>query len=200
MQIDFYWDIGSTNTYFAYHLIQPIAERYGAAIRFIPFNLGHVFRTHRYVLAEEPRAKLANRRRDLERWAERYGLPFRMPDQFPIKTSRALRAALAAREMGHERAFLDALFSAYWERNDASIVEYPGLTALANELGLDGDALVALADSVEMRAALAEATDGGLARGVFGAPSFYIGDELFWGKDRMEFIEAALAEASRRAT
>lgn len=196
MQIDFYWDIGSTNTYFAYHLIQPIAERYGAAINFVPFNLGYVFRTHGYVLAEEPRAKLANRRRDLERWAERYGLPFRMPERFPIKTSRALRAALVAREWGCERAFLDALFAVYWEQGDASIAEYAGLSALAEAIGLDGRALVERADSAEMKGALAEATNGGLARGVFGAPSFFVGDELYWGKDRMEFIEAALAEAS----
>jgi 2-hydroxychromene-2-carboxylate isomerase len=66
-QIDFYWDIGSTNTYFALHLIRPIAARHGATIRYQPFNLGYVFRHHNYQLMEEPRAKLSNRRRDLNR-------------------------------------------------------------------------------------------------------------------------------------
>ena len=92
--IDFYWDIGSTNTYFAFHLIKPIAAETGASISYIPFNLGYVFRHHNYALSDEPRAKLANRGRDLQRWAEKHELPFRVPDKFPIKTSRILRGAL----------------------------------------------------------------------------------------------------------
>ena len=73
--VDFYWDIGSTNTYFAYHLVQPIIEETGAEIRYIPFNLGYVFRHHNYVLNEEPRAKLVNRGIDLRRWAKKHNLP-----------------------------------------------------------------------------------------------------------------------------
>ena len=193
MHIDFYWDIGSTNTYFAFHLIRPLAARYGAHINYVPFNLGYVFRHHDYVLMEEPRAKLSNRRRDLARWAERYRLPFRMPDTFPIKTSRALRAALVARELGLEEAFLEALFAAYWEHNDASIADYEGLARLAGGLGLDADAFVARCEAPEIRAALERSTSDALQQGVFGAPSFRIGNELYWGKDRMEFIEDQLA-------
>ena len=74
------------------HLIRPLVEKHGAELVMHPFNLGYVFRHHNYVLMEEPRAKLSNRGRDLRRWAERYDLPFRMPDQFPIKTSGALQA------------------------------------------------------------------------------------------------------------
>ncbi|MDE0254055.1 MAG: DsbA family protein, partial [Rhodospirillaceae bacterium] len=95
--VEFYWEVGSTNSYFALHLLRPIAERHGAAIRYIPINLGHVFRHHNYVLMDEPEAKIANRIRDLERWAEHYRLPFRFPTVFPIKTSRALRGAIAMR-------------------------------------------------------------------------------------------------------
>lgn len=190
--IDFYWDIGSTNTYFALHLIRPIAEKHGATIVMRPFNLGFVFRHHNNVLQDEPAAKLKNRGRDLARWAEKYGLPFRVPDRFPIKTSRPLRGALAARELGAETPYLDALFSRYWERNDASITEVEGMRAVAADVGLDPDAFVALCDGAGMRQALIEETQAALARGVFGAPSFYIGDELFWGKDRMEFIDDEL--------
>ena len=193
MHIDFYWDIGSTNTYFAFHLIRPLAARYGAHINYVPFNLGYVFRHHDYVLMEEPRAKLSNRRRDLARWAERYRLPFRMPDTFPIKTSRALRAALVARELEVEEAFLEVLFAAYWEHNDASIADYEGLARLAGGLGLDADAFVARCEAPEIRAALERSTSDALQQGVFGAPSFRIGNELYWGKDRMEFIEDQLA-------
>ena len=190
--IDFYWDIGSTNTYFALHLIRPIAEKHGATIVMRPFNLGFVFRHHNYVLQDEPAAKLKNRGRDLARWAEKYGLPFRVPDRFPIKTSRPLRGALAARELGVETPYVDAIFSRYWERNDASITEVDGMRAVAGEIGLDAETFTALCDGPEMRQALIEETQAALARGVFGAPSFQLGDELFWGKDRMEFIDDEL--------
>jgi 2-hydroxychromene-2-carboxylate isomerase len=192
--IDFYWDIGSTNSYFALHLIRPIAARYGATVVPHPFNLGHVFRKHNYVLMEEPKAKIANRIVDLGRWAARYDLPFRFPAMFPIKTSRALRAALAARRHGCEWDFMEGMFSAYWERDDASIADYAGLRKIALSLSLDPDAFESLCESADVRAELAAETDAGLARGVFGAPSFVVGDELFWGKDRMEFIDAELAK------
>lgn len=190
--IDFYWEIGSTNSYFALHLLRPIAERHGAVINYIPFNLGYVFRHHNYVLMEEPAAKIANRLRDLERWAAHYDLPFRVPSTFPIKTSRALRGAIAMRQWDREVAFIDAIFGAYWERDDASIKDYAGLRPIAESLGVDPDAYEAACESEESRQALADATNDGLARGVFGAPTMVVGDEIFWGKDRMDFVEREL--------
>ena len=192
--VEFYWEVGSTNSYFALHLLRPIAERHGAAIRYIPINLGHVFRHHNYVLMDEPAAKIANRIRDLERWAERYDLPFRFPTVFPIKTSRALRGAIAMRKWGREVAFIDAIFAAYWERDDASIQHYAGLRPIAETLGADPDDFEAAAESDETRAALIAATDRALARGVFGAPTMIVDGEIFWGKDRMDFIERELAK------
>lgn len=192
--IDFYWEIGSTNSYFALHLIKPIAARHGARVVPHPFNLGYVFRKNNYVLMEEPEAKIANRIVDLGRWARRYELPFRMPTTFPIKTSRALRATLAARRLGREWDFMEEMFAAYWERDDASIAEYVGLRRVAVSVGLDPEVVERLAESDDVRAELAAETDRGLARGVFGAPTFFVGDEMFWGKDRMEFIDAELAK------
>ena len=191
--VEFYWEVGSTNSYFALHLLRPIAARHGAAINYIPINLGHVFRHHNYVLMEEPEAKIANRIRDLERWAEHYGLPFRFPTVFPIKTSRALRGAIAMRRWGKEVDFIDAIFAAYWERDDASIQHYAGLRSIADALGVDPNDFEAAAESGECRAALIAATDGALARGVFGAPTMIVGGEIFWGKDRMDFVDRALA-------
>lgn len=193
--VELYWDAGSTNAYFALKLIDPILARHGARLVLRPFNLGWVFRARGYVLMEEPPEKIANRKRDLERWAERYDLPFRFPPVFPIKTSRALRASLAMRRLGDERAFVEALMAAYWERGDASIQDHAGLRPLAAAQGVDPDAFEALAESEAVRAELVAETEGGLARGVFGTPSIFVGAELFWGKDRMEFVEAELARA-----
>lgn len=194
-QIEFYWDLGSTNSYFALHLIKPVAAKHGATVVPRPFNLGYVFRHHNYVLMDEPRTKIANRIVDLHRWARRHGLPFRMPTNFPIKTSPALRGALAMRRFGKEWEYLEQIFAAYWERDDASVAEPGGLRPVASALGVDPDQFMALADSAEVRQELIAETDAGLARGVFGAPTFVVGEEIFWGKDRMDFIDEELARA-----
>jgi len=191
-QIEFYWEIGSTNSYFAWKLIKPIAKRHGASLILHPVNLGFVFRHHNYVLMDEPKAKISNRYRDLQRWAERYDLPFRMPAQFPIKTSRALRATLAMRRWNLEEAFIDALMTAYWEQNDATIADYAGMRPLAAGLGIDPDKLEQAAESEDIRQRLIDSTNDALANGVFGVPSFIVDGEMYWGKDRMEFIEDAL--------
>ena len=190
--VDFFWDAGSTNTYFALKLIEPVLQRTGAQLILHPFNLGHVFRRHQYVLMDEPPAKISNRIRDLYRWARKYDLPFRMPDTFPIKTSRALRGSIAMRHWDLERAYVDAVMAAYWERNDASIADYAGLRRIAASLGVDPDAFEARSESASVRQALIDSTNAGLSRGVFGVPMIAVGDELFWGKDRMAFVEDEL--------
>jgi 2-hydroxychromene-2-carboxylate isomerase len=190
--IHFHWDLGSTNSYFALHLIKPVAARHGATVVPHPFNLGYVFRHHNYVLMDEPKAKIANRITDLHRWARRYKLPFRMPSRFPIKTAPALRGALAMRRCGKEWEYIEAIFAAYWERDDASVADLEGLRPVAAALGVDPDRFLALTESAEVRQELIAETDAALARGVFGAPTFVVGDEIFWGKDRMDFIEEEL--------
>lgn len=195
-EIHFYWDTGSTNTYFAVRLLRAIAERYGARIVPHPFNLGHVFRKNNYVLMDEPKEKLTYRRTDLMRWARRYNLPFRMPTVFPIKTSRTLRGSLAMRRFGKEWPYIEAIFTSYWERNDHLIADYPGLRPVVKSLGVDLEAFEELAESDEVRKQLIQETDRGLARGVFGTPTFFIGNEMFWGKDRLDFLEEELQRHS----
>lgn len=190
--IDFYWDIGSTNSYFALKLMQPIAAKYDAVIRWHPFNLGFVFQSNSYVLMEEPKTKLKNRRDDLMRWARRNDLPFKMPSRFPIKTSRALRGAIAMRQWNKELAYMEAIFSAYWEQDVGTIGEYDTLCPIAESLGVDGAAFEAASESEDVREALVSSTNTALERGVFGVPSVMIGDALYWGKDRFDFIEAHL--------
>lgn len=193
-RIDLYWDLGSTNSYFAIQLLKPIAARHNAQIHWHPFNLGYVFQRQDYVLMDESKAKLRNRRDDLNRWAKRYGLPFAMPTQFPIKTSRALRGALAMRQWDKEEAFIDAIFAAYWEHDCGDIGGYQRLGAIAAELGVPAADFVQAAESDEVRTGLIESTNQALEDGIFGAPSIKVGDELYWGKDRMEFIDDQLAQ------
>jgi len=194
--IEFNWDLGSTNSYFALHLIKPIAKKHGATLVPHPFNLGYVFRKQSYVLMEEPKVKLRARKVDLMRWAKRYNLPFSIPTKFPMKTSPALRGALAMRRFGKEWEYMESIFAAYWERNDASVGELAGLKPIVAELGVDQAEFEKLVESDDIRNELAAETDRALERGVFGAPTFFVGEEMFWGKDRMEFIDDELTSPS----
>ncbi len=200
LSVRFYWDIGSTNTYFAFHLLRPIAHRYGARIEYVPLNLGYVFRKHNYALTDEPAAKMRNRLVDLMRWAKKYNLPFRMPDEFPIKTSRVLRGSLVMREYGFEDSYMEDVFSRYWEKNDASIATYEGLASTVAELGVDPKIFEEKAESEEVCQQIIDLTDQALADGVFGAPVTAVEGELYWGKDRLEFVEDHLQELTRRST
>lgn len=186
--IDFYWDVGSTNTYFALRLLTGVLARTGASVRYHPFNLGYVFRHYDYVLAEEPAEKLIYRKRDLMRWAEYLDLPFQMPEDFPIKTTKPLRGAIAARKLEIEEEYLDAIFTRYWE-DGVSVEEYEVILPLVEKLGQDPVYFQQLAESDEVKAELIKSTTGGLERGVFGAPMFIVGEEAFWGKDRMDYLE-----------
>ena len=192
--VELFYDTGSTNSYFALHLLRRIADANDATVIYQPFNLGYVFRANNYVLMDEPKSKLINRKRDLQRWAERYDLPFRMPDRFPIKTSPSLRAVLAARHYGLEEQLLFAVFARYWEANDGSIDTDDTLCSLAESVGIDGSEFRERLNSEPIRNQLIDSTQNALDRGVFGAQTNVVNDEMFWGKDRMEFVADELAK------
>ena len=96
------------------------------------------------------------------------------------------------RQLGLEMPFIDAIFTEYWERDNGEIGEYAELRGIAASLGVDEDAFEQRSESDEIRQALIDSTDNAIARGVFGAPSMIVGEELYWGKDRMDFIEDQL--------
>ncbi len=194
-QVELYWDIGSTNTYFAFKLLKPILARHDAELVLHPYNLGYVFRNNEYELMKEPKSKLRYRKRDLMRWAEKYQLPFNIPRQFPIKSSRVLRGSLAMRRKGLEVEFVDQVLDAYWVRGDATIVDYAGLLPIAQGLGVDPEWFETTSASEEIGSELAKSTDAGVERGVFGVPMMFVGNEMFWGKDRLDFVEDEMARS-----
>jgi len=175
--------------------LKPLAAKYGVEISYRPLNLGYVFRHHNYVLMEEPKTKIDNRKIDLMRWARKYDLPFKLPTVFPIKTSRALRGSIAMRDWELEAEYVEAIFDAYWEDGDNEIGEYASLRAIAARLGVDPDEFEAKAEGDIVRTAIIAETEQALAEGIFGAPIIRIEDQMYWGKDRMEFVEAHLAGA-----
>jgi len=197
--VDFYFDFSSTNSYFAAFLLPQICARNDARVNWMPTHFAALFRGTGFdVMAMTPR-KARYLWRDHARYAELTGLPFKRPRRFPIKTASALRAVLAAgsatlpddggasREHA-QRTISQAIMRAYWER-DEDISDRDLLASLASSAGFDGAALMQIADAQPARDALAALTETAIARGVFGAPTFFVGNEMFWGKDRLDFVE-----------
>jgi 2-hydroxychromene-2-carboxylate isomerase len=144
---------------------------------------------------KESKAKLRNRKQDLMRWAAKYNLPFSIPRQFPIKSSRVLRASLVMRRYDLDIAIVEIILDRYGAQGVASIAEYEGILSTVIELGINPDQFEAQCESDEITEELAKSTNDGIARDVFGVPMIIVNDQLFWGKDRMEFVEDELKKA-----
>ncbi len=193
--VELHYDFSSPNAYFAAMALPAVAARRGASIDYRPFFLGGLFK-----LLGAPQTpgmsspeKAAQSLRDLERWSRKYDIPFRFPSRFPMNTLKALRLALLAEELGVAHGKLaEAVFRAYWV-DDRDISDDAVLSEILTSLGVDAPSALARADSPEVKDALRARTEAARVRGIFGAPVCIVGDELFFGKDRLEFVEDALA-------
>ena len=190
--LEFFYDFTSPYTYLASTQVEAVAARAGAAVRWRPFLLGGVFKATGNRAPLETPAKGRHMLVDLQRWAHRLGVPLRFPGTFPIPTVLALRCALAAEAQGKLVPFSKAVFQAAWV-DEQDIASPEVLAGLADDLDLDGAALVAAAPG--FKEALVKNTAEAVERGAFGAPTFFVGEELFVGNDRLDFVEAALKAA-----
>ena len=191
-RVELFYDFSSTNAYFAAFLTPEMCRRVGAELIWKPYHLGHVFRQRGHaVLRDHGPEKLEYLFQDHLRWARKTGLAFRRPSIFPIKTSLALRGSIAMREWDREEAYIQAVMRRYWAE-DGDIADAEVLADIASSLGVDGAEFLDRANSEATRAVLQETTADGMARKVFGAPMFFVGEEMFWGKDRLDFVEEAL--------
>jgi 2-hydroxychromene-2-carboxylate isomerase len=193
--IEYYFSLNSPWTYMGGARLAALAARHGARVAVRPMNLGTVFHaTGGLPLAKRPPARQAYRLVELSRWSTFLGLPLIVqPPFFPVDETEAALLVVAA-----EKAGLDALSIAtafgrvIWERGqnlaDAAVID----VTLA-EVGLDAADLRQRFSRAELVAAQEENTQAALARGVFGAPSYVLDGELFWGQDRLDFLERALA-------
>lgn len=191
--LEFFYDFVSPYSYLASERVEELARRTGATLRFRPFLLGGVFKATGNHAPIETVAKGRHMWTDLERWSRRLQVPLRRPQTFPVASLLALRAACAAERRGALVPYTHAVFRAFWaEGRDIASPEV--LAAIVSEAGLEGAALVAAAP--EHKQALAEATDEAVRRGAYGAPAFFVGDEMFIGNDRLDFVEEALRRAA----
>ena len=195
-EMDFWYEFGSTYSYPAAMRIERLAGDAGVALRWRPFLLGPIFKA--YGWNDSPfnifAAKGRYMWRDLERVCAAEGVALALPPvRFPQNGLKAARLALIGERDGWTAAFTRAVFAAnYAEQKDIS--DDTTLRAILSALGVDTDAAFAAANTPETKEALKLQTEEAASRGLFGAPSFTVGDELFWGNDR---LEAALAWPKR---
>ena len=195
-QVDFYFDVGSPAAYLAFTQIEAIAREAGASVNHKPMLLGGVFQATGNASPATVPAKGAYTFIDFARHAKRYGVTLIRNPHFPINTLMLMRAITGAQMHAPEReaVLIDAIFKAIWTEqlnmNDPEVAS----VALANA-GFPAGLIASWIGDAAVKARLKETTDEAVARGVFGAPTMFVGDEMFFGQDRLEWVREALAAA-----
>ena len=192
-QFEYWFDFGSPAAYLAWTQLPRLERETGATALYKPMLLGGVFQaTDNRSPASIP-AKGTYTFTDFDRFARRYGVPLHTNPHFPINTITLMRGAVALQMRSDPRLmdYCDAMFKAIWveslNMNDPAVVG----AALARA-GFDPMALLALTAEQSTKDALKTATQEAVARGIFGAPTFFVGGQMFWGQDRMDFVKEAL--------
>lgn len=189
--LEFFWDAVSPYTYLAATQMAHLREETGARIIWRPFFLGGVFKASGNQPPLQLPAKARYLPRDLQAWADFYQVPFTFPANFPTNTLLAMRMACLIDDPQQQEAFALALFETYWGRGE-DIASEVKLGSLADQVGLDGAVLLAGAQTEEAKERLKRNTQEAVERGAFGAPTFFIGQEMFWGNDRLPLIRHRL--------
>ncbi|MFS2103203.1 2-hydroxychromene-2-carboxylate isomerase [Ralstonia sp. Ralssp135] len=193
-QVEFFFDVGSPYSYLAYHQLPKIAQAQGADIVWRPMLLGGVFQATGNSSPATIPAKGRYSNVDLERWAKHFGVPIQQNPHFPINTLQLMRGAVGMqlRSDAEFHRYLAVIFSAMFEhpRNLGDLQE---LAAVLEAAGISPALMLELVQDDHIKQTLRKTTEEAVARGVFGAPTFFVGDEMFWGQDRLHFVEAALS-------
>ena len=191
--VEFWFDFGSPAAYIAWTQMPRLALETGAKVLYRPMLLGGVFQATGNRSPTEVPAKSNYLKDDLERFARRYGVSYRHNPFFPINTLSLMRCATGLQLRSEERLvpYVDAVYRAIWvdgkNMNDPAVVG-----AVLQAAGFDPDALLALAADPEVKDRLKAVTQDAVARGVFGAPTFFIDGQMYWGQDRLDFIQEEL--------
>jgi len=191
--VEFYFDLGSPATYLAYTQLPKICEQTDSQLIYIPFLLGGVFKATGNASPATIPAKGRYMFQDLDRYAKRYGVTLKYNPHFPINTLMLMRAVTGMQLRHPQRfaAFIDCLFKALWVEG-RSLDEPATVAAVLAQNGFDPNEVLALTADEEVKAALKDNTEKAVQRGVFGAPSMFVDDQLFFGQDRLDFVLEAL--------
>jgi len=192
--VEYYFDFGSPAAYLASTQLKALAADTGATVLWRPMLLGGVFVATGNASPASVPAKGKYIFRDFHRFAQRYGVPLKVNPFFPINTITLMRIAVGL-QMRDDPRFMEyctAMFRAIWV--EAQNMNDPATVAsVLQSAGFDAPALLALAVDQSVKDKLKADTEAAVARGIFGAPTFFVGDQMFWGQDRLDFVREALA-------
>lgn len=188
---EFFFDFGSPASYLAYTQMDGIAKRTGAEIVWRPMLLGGVFKATGNASPVTVPAKGKWMLADLPRFAQRYGVPYSRNPFFPVNTLVMMRGAAAFEGTPQFRPYVDAMFKAMWVE-PKNMNDMPTAAGVLKAAGFDPQEFMAKAESQEAKDRLKATTEEAVARGVFGAPTTFVGEDMFFGQDRLDFVEEAL--------
>jgi 2-hydroxychromene-2-carboxylate isomerase len=190
--IDFYFDFGSPTAYLAYRRLQQLQSQYQCQINYHPVLLGGLFKatgnSSPVMVAAKATYMMSH---DLPRFVALYDVPFKSNPHFPINTLHLMRGAVALLKQDQFATYMDTVFNAIWV-NSENMGDAETVAKVLTNAGLDAQQIIASTQEPEVKAALIDSTEAAVKRGCFGAPTMFIGDEMFFGQDRMQFIEMAL--------
>jgi len=198
VKVEFHFDFGSPNAYLSHLVIPQIVRRTGVDFRYVPILLGGVFKLTNNRSPAESLAGIRNKpeyeRLEMSRFLQRHRITrFQFNPFFPVNTLTLMRGAIAARSLGVFDRYVDEMFRHMWA--DPKKLDDPGvLRAALEESGLDAERLLALVQTREVKDELLANTERSVARGTFGAPTFFVEDEIFFGKDRLRDVEERILE------
>ncbi len=196
--IEFIFDFGSPNAYLVLKVLPQIADAHGAEIKLLPCLLGGIFKA---TGNQAPlfafagiKGKLEYDRLEIMRFAKKHGLTgFKMNPHFPINTLALMRGMVAAQHLDVAHAYVDAVLGGMWE--DGEKMDDPDVfLARLIRSGIDGQRLMELSASPEVKEELVANTEAAVARGVFGIPTFFVENEMFFGKERIAQIVELLGK------
>ncbi len=190
-QIEFYFDYGSPFSYLADTQLPALAQRTGAELIYRPILLAGIFKATGNSSPISIPAKGKYMALELDRWARHYRVDIKMNTHFPFNTIRLMRGAIAALQQKRFAAYHPATFRAVWSEG-RNLGKEEALRDLLQSAGIDPASI----DGDEIKNELRANTDQAVARGAFGAPTFFVNGEMFWGNDRLDFVEDALKRAA----
>jgi len=195
--VEFHFDFGSPNAYLSHLVIPDIVRRVGAKVEYVPVLLGGIYKLTGNRSPAETLQGVRNKpeyeRLEMDRFIRRHGITeFQRNPFFPVNTLMAMRGAVAAARLDFFAEYVDAVFRHMW--NEPKKMDDPAVYRDALlQSGLDAARILALIQTPEVKQALLESTERSVARGTFGSPTFFIGDEMWFGKDRLRDVEEAFA-------
>ncbi len=194
--LEFFFDCSSPWTYLAFHNVQILAAELKEPIHWRPVLVGGIFNSVNpsvYAMRENPvPAKQAYMLKDLQDWAHEAGLKIIMPPRvFPVNSVKAMRGCLWLAPKGQLPAFAKAVFEAYWAREE-DISQDAVLLAICQQLGIDGAEFLAGIGQAAIKEQLKANTEEVIARGGFGSPTIFVGDDMYFGNDRLSLVKQAI--------